>query len=236
MMAGRPPKVDHIREQFLSAIDSATKLYTQVQKVSTIRASPTHPRLHAEHVRRVVELAFMGIVASWEDFVEGTMVRYVAGAKTSSDYAPTLRLGAAKSLEHAYQLVTGDPDHDPAKHYVSWNDPVATCKLARVVFEAGRPYVGQLDNNNVSQLLKDATKLRNRVAHASVKCREDFKSVARRFKGLPNGAKLTQGYRVGDLLTEKAERHFGDRAKNKGSTFFEAYCDLYQKLAKKIVP
>jgi hypothetical protein len=234
-MPGRPPKVDQMLMEFLRALSSAENLYEQVQKVATVRATASHPRLHVKQVRRVVELAFMGLIAAWEDFLEGTLVRYVAGAKTKSGFKPNLRVGAAKSIEHAYQLVTGDPDHDSSKHYVSWNDPNAIGKLAKVLFEAGRPFAGNLDGTHC-QSLKDAVKLRNRVAHSSEKCREDFKEVARRFNGLAKGGKLSQSYRVGDLLLSKAVRCFGDRARDKGWTIFEAYCEMYKELAKRIVP
>lgn len=234
-MPGRPPKVDQIRNEFLRSLESARKLYIQVQKVTAVKGGTSIPKLHVKQARRVVELALMGVVAAWEEFLERTLVRYVAGAKTNAKFFPIPRVGSAKSIEHAYQIVTGDPDHNSAKDYVSWNDPIAICKLAKVFFDGGRPFAGNLDGTHC-QALKDAVKLRNRVAHSSEKCREDFKEVARRFKGLAKGAKLSQSYRVGDLLLEKAVRCFGDRAKNKGWTFFEAYCEMYKELAKKIVP
>lgn len=230
-----PSNASGVRIHFSSGFSRRGVFSFCVVRLSTVRASTIHPKLHVKQARRVVELAFMGIVAAWEEFLEGTMVRYVAGAKTVSRFSPTPRVGSAKSIEHAYQLVTGDPEHDSAKHYVSWNDPAAICKLARVLFEGGRPFAGTLDGTHC-QALKDAVKLRNRAAHSSEKCREDFKEVARRFKGLEKGAKLSQSFRVGDLLLEKATRCFGDRARNKGWTFFEAYCEMYKELAKKIVP
>lgn len=230
----RPPKVDHVRDDFVKAVESALKLYEQVQQVGTIRGATNCPRLHAEHVRRVIELAFMGIVSAWEEFIERALVRYLAGAKTDSGYLPTLRLGAAKSLDHAYQVLTGDPSHDPARHFVSWNDPAAVSRLAKLYFDGGRPFSSTLESK--CQNLNDATRLRNRVAHSSTKCREDFKIVARRFKGMGTDANLSQGYRVGDLLLEKAIRHFGNRAQSKGWTFFEAYCEMYREAAKAIVP
>ena len=90
-VVGRQTKVNHIRDGFLSSIDSALKLYSSVQAMGTVRQSKTCPKLHVEHVRRVIELAFMGMVAGWEDFLEQTVVRYLTDAKTDSGFAPKLR-------------------------------------------------------------------------------------------------------------------------------------------------
>lgn len=230
----RPPKVDHVRDEFINAVDSAVKLYDQVQKVGTVHASTKCERLHAQHVRRVIELAFMGTVSSWEEFIEQTMVRYLAGAAPHSGSRPGLKIGAAKTIRHAYQVLTADPDHDPMKNYISWNNPTAVAKRATLYFDGGAPYATPLKRYEAN--LQDAVKLRNRVAHSSRKCREDFKLVARRFRNDGPNGRLPQGYRVGDLLLEKAVRHFGTTARNQGLTFFEAYCDLFKAAARDIVP
>lgn len=230
---GRLPKVDHVRDQFTDSVDSALSLFHQVQRVSTVRLTTQCPRLHVAQVRRVIELAFMGIVSAWEEFIERSLIRYLAGATTATGYSPQYKLGPASSLQHAYQALTGDPSHNPARHYVSWNDPGAVVNLALVFFEGGHPYHGPLTTRH--QKFKDATKLRNRVAHQSDKCRSDFKEVALRFNGLPTNGKLKQGYRVGDLLLETAQRHFGQSAASRGLTFFEAYCEVFRTAAGQIV-
>ena len=84
--------------------------------------------------------------------------------------------------------------------------------------------------------MKHATKIRNRVAHGSTKCIEDFKKTAKHHLSIAKNGKLKQGYRVADLLRDKAVRHFGNEAKNKDWTFFEAYLDMYDTLAATIVP
>lgn len=232
-MQGRPSKADHIRETLLRAITSAEKLFCSVQQVAGIRGTANSPRLHTEHVRRVFELAFMGVAASWEEFLEASMVRYMAGARCNSGYAPSLRIGKCAGIDHAYQVLAARSDHDPSKDYLTWTSPTAVVNRAKLFFDAGRPYADPITNS--SRLLTDAAKIRNRVAHASTKCRHDFLAVARFHLGKPIGAKLVQGYRVGDLLASNAVSQFPRAARGR-STVFEAYMNLYRNLAQRIVP
>lgn len=233
-MPGRPPQVAHLREGMLRSLSSAKKLVESVQKVGAIHPNTKGPRLHTEHVRRVIELAFLGIVSAWEEFLEQVFVRYLAGAKSDSGYSPTLRVGKAIDIGHAYHIVSADPEYDPAKLYLRFGEPGWTVSVAKIYFEGGRPFAPALTDNK--DRLMDAMKLRNRVAHASTKCREDFRKVARSFFGLPANGGLSQGFGVGDLLMKPAERHFGDKARDKGWSIFYSYVRLYGRLAKTIVP
>lgn len=233
-MPGRPPKVDHLRIQFVRAINSASTLYSSVQSLGGINPAVQSPRLHTEHVRRVVELAFLGVIGSWEEFLELTLVRYIAGAKCDGGYEPGLRLGKAANIKHAYHLVAGDPNFEPARGFVGLSDPTTTIDVAKLFLEGGRPYADALRAKK--DRLVDAVRLRNRVAHTSMKCREDFKKTARSYLNLGGGGKLTQGYRVGDLLTTHAVRHFGPGAANRNLTFFQAFMEMFSSLAEKIVP
>ena len=89
---GRPPKIDHVRDTFTGSIESAEKLWTAVRYPSPDpNTGASRPSLHAKHVRRVVELAFMGVIDAWEEFVTLTLVRYIAGAKCDAGYSPTAR-------------------------------------------------------------------------------------------------------------------------------------------------
>ena len=142
----RPPKVDHVRTKFTQRIASANKLYHAVKRVGGIHPGIRHPTLHTEQVRQVVELAFMGVVESWEEFLESTFVRYLAGARCNGGYAPTLRLGKAESLDHARQLVSGDPRFNPATGFISLRSPKATMDIAKVFFRDGKPYTSSLCN------------------------------------------------------------------------------------------
>lgn len=233
-MAGRPPKVGHIRDSFLAASQSAKDLVEAVSGLAAIHPNTAGPRLHPEHCRRVIELAFLGLVSAWEEFLEQSFVRYLAGAKADNNYAPTLRLGKATSMEHAYHLISGDPTYDPRKNYSKFSEPKWVVAISKNYFELGAPYATKLHPN--LQVLQEAIRLRNRVAHNSGKSREDFKRSARAHLGLAENAPLTQGYGVGDLLSSKAERLFGQQAKDSGWSYFTAYVARVRRLAKEIAP
>lgn len=233
-MPGRPPKVDHLRVGFVGAIRSARGLYSSVQAVGAINPATQCPTLHTEHVRRVVELAFMGVIGSWEEFLEQTLVRYIAGAKCDGGYKPSLRLGKASSIQHAYHLITADPHFEPTSRFIALSHPSTTIDLAKLFLEGGRPYAVALQKK--TDRLLDAVRLRNRIAHSSTKSREDFKLTARSFLNLGTHGKLTKGYRVGDLLTASAQRHFGLVAATQQKTYFEAFMMMFADLAEQIVP
>ena len=230
-MAGRPPEIEHVKSAFLSEIKAAEDL---VSKINTFKGgiNPNGtPGLHPKYVRQVVELAFMGTVASWEEFLERALVRYAAGAKTKNGYAPTPKFGRAHSIEHAYQVLSGNPKFDKNKDYLKVSDPKWVTNTADFLFSTHG--FGELKTK--SQLLGFASTIRNRVAHSSDKCRSDFKITALEFLQPQNG-KLTKGYGPGDLLMAKVLRHFGQSAVQTQKTHFEAYMELFKILAGKIVP
>jgi hypothetical protein len=233
-VAGRPAKVDHVRETFLRASTSASGLVRAIAGLSGINPSSVCPRLHAEHARRVVELAFLGLMSAWEEFLDQSFVRYLAGARADCGFSPTLRLGKASNLPHAYHLISGDPDFDPARSYSRFADPKWVIAFAKIYFAQGAPYATVLQPS--LELLKNATMLRNRVAHNSAKCREDFRRSAKLHLGLASSAPLTQGYSVGDLLSSPAVRIFGQTARDRGWAYFQAYNARLRSLARKIVP
>jgi hypothetical protein len=233
-VAGRPPKVDHLRIGFKNDTQSAWALVQSALRLSGINPNTDCPRLHTEHARRVVELAFLGMVASWEEFLEQVFVRYMAGAKTDTGFMPTLRIGKCAGIVHSYQVLAGDPDYDPNKHYAKFGDIKWVIASSKLYFDQGSPFAARLHAK--LQPLQLAAKLRNRVAHASTKVRSDFKAAAQVHLGLDPGDPLSQGYRVGDLLVADAERLFGQIARDRHWNFFRAYHRMFRELAAGIVP
>lgn len=230
-MPGRPPEVDHVKAAFLSEIRSAEELVKKINQFKGGINPGGKQGLHPKYVRQVVELAFMGVVASWEEFLERALVRYIAGAKTKAGYMPTPKFGRATNLEHAYQVISGNSKFNNEKDYLKVSDPRWVTNTADFHFSTH----GFSDVKLKSDLLGYATAIRNRVAHSSEKCRADFKATAIHFLAPPNG-KLTRGYGPGDLLMATVARHFGQPVIQAGKTHFEAYLDLYKLLAGKVVP
>ncbi|WP_158970544.1 hypothetical protein [Chachezhania sediminis] len=176
-------------------------------------------------------MAFMGLVASWEEFLERSLVRYLAGATTDSGYQPALKHGQADSIEHAYKVLSLDPSYQSANSYLKVSDPAWVRSRADFFFK--RHSFGGLQNS--ADLLKHASKIRNRVAHESSKCKSDFKSTAIFFLQ-PANNQLSQGYSSGDLLLSPVFRHFGQNVVQLQLNHFQAYAERYSVLANQIVP
>ena len=230
-MAGRPPKVNHIRDVFLREIASARALVAAINGLPRKVRSSNQIGIHPKYVLQVAELAFMGVVSAWEEFLERTLTRYVAGAVASGGYSPRHKFGAGDSISHAYELLSQDANYTPQKHYLKVSDPRWVWRTADFFFRQ-HPY-GCLSNK--VDLLKAANTIRNRVAHDSEKCRADFKDTVVWFTQ-PANNNLTQGFGPGALLMGPVQRHFGQQMVQGGHSHFEAYMRLYEDLAAVIVP
>ncbi len=106
--------------------------------------------------------------------------------------------------------------------------------LAEVFFATGAPFKSPLARE--ADRLKQAAKVRNRVAHASEKCKMDFRQAANSIMQRPPTTSLGQGFRVGELLSEAAGAFFGAHVPALNITVFEAYMGVYTRLAGEIVP
>lgn len=230
-MPGRPPKVDHVREAFRREITTARNLVQAIDALPRTASRSARVGIHPKHVRQVVELAFMGVVAAWEEFLERALVRYVAGASCDSGYSPTHKYGSGNSLTHAYELLSQSSNYDPQRDYLKVSDPRWVWRTADFFF-ARHPF-GNL--NSKSELLTKANSIRNRIAHESDKCKADFKDAAIWFLQ-PASGQLTQGYGPGALLTSPVQRRFPQPIVQANTTHFEAYMSLYEELANVLVP
>ena len=232
-MRGRHPKIDHLRNDLLYQVDAAKNLELAVRRLSGIR-SGSQLHLHPRHVLRIVELAFMGVCAAWEDFLENVMVRYLAGAKTKSGFTPTLRIGKCEGIRHAYEILSAKPGYDPEEQYLTWTNPTAVASLAEVFFVGGAPFKAPLTRE--VDRLKKAVRIRNRIAHGSPKCKAEFHDTANAIMQRPMHSRLGQGYRAGKLLSVPATAFFGAGVPEKNITVFDAYMEMYKALAREIVP
>jgi hypothetical protein len=173
----------------------------------------------------------MGVISAWEEFLERSLVRYLAGASTNAGYAATPKFGRATDLGHAYELLSQDANYDPLRHYLKVSDARWVWRTADFFFAQHR--YGSLTPK--SDLLSNANRVRNRIAHDSDKCKADFKSAAVWFLQPANG-NLTKGYSPGALLLATATRNFGNPLNAAGVTHFEAYMRVFEGLANSIVP
>ena len=230
-MSGRPPKVNHVKKQFKLELAAARNLVSVIESLPRQTRNKNGNGIHPKHVNQVVELAFMGIVAAWEEFLERSLVRYLAGAKTDTNYSPTHKYGRANTISHAYEILSQDARYDPQKHYLKVSDPKWVLSTAEFYFSSHQ--YNCLQNN--LDLLKKANLIRNRVAHGSDKCKKDFKDTAIWFLQPANDS-LTQGFSPGSLLTKNVIRHFGAQVISLNKSHFSAYLDLYEQLSDTIIP
>lgn len=190
------PSLKSISKSFHQSLDSAVNLYAAVHVFCAWTYEGVNENaLHPAQARRVVALSFLAAVASWEEFVEASFVRYLAGATSGSGKRPHLRFGPAASIDDAYAVISGKPGFDPDRSFLSWSVE-DTLRRSSLFFGAGDPFKRVL--LPAKEALEDAVVIRNRVAHASQKSRSAFGRIARKLRG----SNLRQGFSVGDLLLE----------------------------------
>jgi hypothetical protein len=232
-MAGRPSEVEHIKKTFLNEVAVARHL------VDTIRNIPQKVRpskivkvsLHPKFTQQVIALAFMGVVAAWEEFLERSLVRYLAGAQTASGYSPTPKIGVANTIQHAYEILSQNANYDSTQKYLKASDPKWILSMADFFFSS-HSYSCLREKND---LIKHASSIRNRVAHGSEKSRTDFRATAIHFLH-PVNNKLPKSFGPGRLLAEPIQRHLGAQDEQAGRSHIAGYFRMYEALANKIVP
>ena len=229
----RTPEIKTVRKLFLSKLDSNRNLFEAVQPFTAYGYSTTNCNpLYPGQANRVVALCYMNAVSAWEEFVEGTFIRYLAGAKSANGYQPNLSVGPCRSVQHATDVLAGQADFDITAQYLSWTKWNSVVSKAKVFFERGEPFTKVIQV--YQERLEDAFKIRNRVAHTSQKCIREFCQVARHFLGLSAETPLPRGFSVGKLLLTTEVRHF-KRFSAEGN-YYKAYDALFRHLADLIAP
>jgi hypothetical protein len=228
------PALKTVRKRLDDSLQSAGDLFVTVQEHAegTWDSINGYETLVPGQARRIVGLAFLQMVIAWEDFIEACFVRYMMGASSPNGWSPVLRLGAADSLAHAYQLASGNPKYQIESHFMSWTSWGDIIDRAKLYFEGGEPFatVPRLSRDR----LLDATKIRNRVAHSSPKVRSEFVTLAKSHLGLQPSGVLPQGYSPGQLLVHKSTKCFG--AGTPMQPFFLHYLGLFGDMADHICP
>src|SRR5690606_3881977 len=136
------------------------------------------------------------------------------------------KYGRAQTISHAYELLSQDSGYDPQMNYLK-------VSVARWVWRTADFFFSQHHyglRSGKTDLLADANRIRNRVAHDSDKSKADFKTAAVRFLQ-PTDGNLTHGYSPGELLLSTATRNFGAQINNAGLSHFEAYMRTFESLA-----
>jgi len=118
----------------------------------------------------IVELSFLQLFTSWEQFLEEAFIRYMCGNITSRGYSPK-RFVQPRTLEHALDMVM------QGRPYVDWTKLEEVITKAELYFEKGEPFANTL--RNASAHLEDMKTLRNRIAHRSKHSEARFQALVR---------------------------------------------------------
>jgi hypothetical protein len=242
-----PPKQTVPLENFQSALDSAARIFeatrelvldSERQLLEVDASAPDQPRYRPLTASKIVGLAFLSLIAAWEEFLEETFVRYMAGAQSPSGYAPELRVGSCKTLALARQVLYASADlHQASKG--RWNHGDWVRGMAGIYFQKGAPYA--TIPPRLWRHIEEARFVRNRVAHASDHAKRQFKLAANRLMDKPKDTPLPSGFSPGLLLVSEAPAEFldGDWRAAPGcrwGDYFEAYLCLFRECAEIIAP
>ncbi len=216
-------KVDKQFKDFQLALDSATNLYVAVSPYldSSYDAIYTNP-LHPSQAKMIVGLSFLRIYAAWESFLEDVFLRYICGAKAKSGYCPNRKIIGVNSINEAYHIIACDPEFDIEKGYLVWTDYKKVIGRAKIYFNDGKPFTELSDVER--QMIKEGNIIRNRIAHSSEKCIQDFITIV---KQKENITKLPKGYSVGRFLIENRK---GIPDIISGHDRFECYINMFDSV------
>jgi hypothetical protein len=229
-----------VRKEFENAISTALRIYGPVRhdcvwNYESINESTFHPRV----AFKVVGLAFLSIVAAWEEYIENSFLRYMAGAKSESSYSPKLRIGKCKSTTHAIQVLTGVVNSNDATRFLRWNDYDWVSARASIFFQKGEPY--SRISTGFQQRLKDAQIIRNRVAHSSSKARHQFRRMTNLNIGEPANSPMDYGFSPGKYLVYNNpeiifDKSWVDSKDCEWPDIFECYVHMFSEIIDIITP
>lgn len=212
---------------------SADRIYASLLPFVDLSYDGIHENpLHPYQAKKIIELSFMRIIAAWEEFVQNIFIRYMLGATSESGYSPELRISNCKSLQHAYELISGKNDFDPSVYYLDWSTWPKVIRKAKIFFERAEPF-SKL-NENQMQLLKDSIIIRNRIVHSSYKSKKAFIKLSKKYLALNQNDPLPRGFSVGRLLLTGNVRCFNRDCTS--DNYYQSFSMLFHKLADVIAP
>jgi len=185
--------------EFERCLKSAERIYQHVRDDCRYGYESINERVGSTVAQRIVGLAFVGIVAGWEDFLQQTFLRYMTGSASPNGASPRLLLGPCRSLFHAQQVLAGGLDVSNAEKRQKWNDYKWVERTAAVFFCNGDPF--RMTDVHVTKRIETAVKIRNRVVHNSAQAKKQFKAAANQVMGQAANAPLPRGFSPGRLLT-----------------------------------
>jgi hypothetical protein len=224
--------------EFERCLEVASKIYASVRDDCIYNWESINEGIGAATAQKIVGLAFVGVMAGWEDFLQSSFLRYMTGGTASNGYAPRLRLGPCRSITHAKQVIGGSVNVTVAAKRMQWSEYRWVEDTAKIFFEGGEPYV--FGDPLLKLRLETAFVIRNRIVHNSEQAKRRFKEYANKLVDEPAGAPLPKGFSPGRLLVYKGGTACFDEAWLSEKTtewgdLFEAYMVMFYDVSGLIV-
>ena len=194
-------KIEKELNSLIREIDENLKLLKKVNSISSLKE---------KDVQMIVELVFLKIYTTWEQFLENTFILYALGYPSKNRCRPR-RLVIIKNAENIRNIIKG------RREFVSWSLNYIT-QLAPLFFEDGGPY----NLSGYQPKFNEIRTIRNSITHESSYSKEKFEKFIK--DKLPS--KYPKIKRVGQFLLE--------RKPNSNRTFLSYYISIIKQVAKKI--
>lgn len=207
-------KIDHIYRIYENKIKEHLSLVNDIINYREFRGGRYRP-IFKQKVYLIVELSFLKIFMSWEDFLERTFIRYMCGGHTNSDYAPK-RYIQPINLDHALNILR------QARRFIDWTRGNEIIHRSKLFFQDGEPYATTIGAS--LQQLDEMKVIRNKIAHQSKYATRNFQQLVRNKYGY-----YPKGITAGKLLISNIPS-------TNPKTVLKEYYDLLLTLGKMIVP
>lgn len=226
----RKPLLTTVVNEYVDSVINAMNVYVNAEKLLNKKFFESingYEVFSPKEAKNIISMAFFQVVVKWEILIENIFIRYVAGAKSPSGKSPKLLLNSAKNLEHSYKIISGKHNFKPENDHINFGDWNKTCEAAKVFFEKGEPFTS-LTKEEIN-CLKEIKIIRNRIAHSSKKCKNQFKKLAIE-KGI-----MRRGLTAGDFLVYKKEFKRQLFTEKVPKTYFTYYLDTMAGIRGKLI-
>mgnify|MGYP007033174029 CR=1 FL=1 len=166
--------LDTLLEEFEIECDSNLNLYA-----TSLQLYIEHSDLFSETMRNmIVEYAILKLFGKWEKFLEDIFIEYMLGGCSRNGQIVN-RYVSPVDREHAYKMIQN------VNLYPDWSDVEKVLTNARNFFENGGSFKIL---KTVKAELTSFKKVRNSIAHISIRAKRDFENLVQGKVGyLPDG-------------------------------------------------
>jgi hypothetical protein len=167
-------KLHVVLSEFDSRMRESRRLARYANKWSMRTGGGRGPFISPSKRDSIIEWAFLRAFLAWEVFLEKSFVVYLCGEAPSRGRAPK-RYYFPPNYRMAMDWLT------EGREYAKWANPVVVAERATRHFAQGYPFAPVLESNQST--LKDASTIRNMIAHESGSARAKFEKVVRQSLG-----------------------------------------------------